>query len=75
MVLAFVLVVVETGKEKEAIKVLKANKEISEVYMIYGQYDLICKVKTADLKSLDQLVNKIRKLKNIKATSTMITME
>ncbi len=75
MVLAFVMVVVESGKEKVAVKKLKADKGVSEVYMVYGQYDLICKVKTKDLKTLDTFVNKIRKLKSIRSTSTMITTE
>ena len=74
MVLAFVQIIVETGKEKDAVKKLKTYKEVKEVHMVYGEFDLLCKVKAKDLKSLDKLVTKMRKLKSVRATSTMITM-
>ncbi len=75
MVLAFVLVVIKAGKDKEVLKKLRSYREVEEAHHIYGQYDIIIKTKTEDLQSLDRFINKLRKLKNIKATSTMITME
>ncbi len=73
MLSAFILITVQSGSERSVYDRLKAIKEVEEVYEIFGEYDLIIKVHTRETKELDTLISdKIRTIKEIKLTSTMI---
>ncbi|MHA1632503.1 MAG: Lrp/AsnC family transcriptional regulator [Candidatus Freyarchaeota archaeon] len=75
MITAYVLVIVEPGKERDIKKKLKNLPQCKEVHEIYGEYDLIIKVQTRNLQELDAFVMKLRKIKNIRATSTLIASD
>jgi len=75
MITAFVLVIVEPGKEGDVKKRLKSLPQAKEVHEIYGEYDLIIKVQTRNLQELDAFVTKLRKIKNVRATSTLIASD
>jgi|GEM_PF-49714 len=76
MVIAFVLCVTQAGKEKEVLEKLLRLKEVEEAHIVYGEYDVIAKIKLDDLKMLDTfIVDKIRVIEEIQVTSTMISSD
>lgn len=73
---AFILINTQIGAEEEVLKSLKDIKEVEEAYTVYGVYDIIVKVRAEDLNKLREVVTwKIRKLKKVMSTTTMIIME
>jgi Lrp/AsnC family transcriptional regulator for asnA, asnC and gidA len=76
MVIAFVLCGAQAGKERYVLEKLLELKEVDEASIVYGEYDVIAKVKLDDLKMLDTfIVDKIRSIGEIQVTSTMISSE
>ena len=73
MVLAYVLVTVATGSEKIVSKVISNMEEVVEVSEIYGEYDIIMKIRLPSLPELDTfLTDRIRSIADVHLTSTMI---
>ena len=73
VVVAYVLITVATGSEKKVCELFSKMKEIIEVSELYGEYDIIIKVELSELPELDTfLTDKIRAIKEVKLTSTMI---
>jgi DNA-binding Lrp family transcriptional regulator len=73
MVVAYVLLTVSPGAEKTVGKRLSSMKEVVEVSELYGEYDIIVKVKLSSLPELDTfLTDKIRSIGDVRLTSTMI---
>jgi DNA-binding Lrp family transcriptional regulator len=76
MVEAFVLVRVKPGTEiivRDELESLAQNKEI---YMLYGEWDFLVKVREKSLKKLkDFIVTKIRPIDGVLDTSTLIVAE
>jgi DNA-binding Lrp family transcriptional regulator len=76
MPLAFVLVNVEAGTDKEVLENIKKIPEVRDVYMVYGVYDIIVKLESDTLEKLREMVTKkIRQLDKVRSTMTMIVME
>jgi len=76
MPLAFVLVNVEAGTDKEVLENIKHIPEVRDVYMVYGVYDIIVKIESDTLEKLREMVTKkIRQLDKVRSTMTMIVME
>ena len=75
LVQAFVLINTELGKEKEVAEEIKQLPELKELYLLYGVYDMIILVEAETTKELkNALAFKVRKLKKIQATLTMIVV-
>ena len=73
MVLAYILMQIQPGKEKKIIDKLSKIKEVKETHLLYGEYDLIAKVEFENIKKLNDFVlNVLRKQNGVKVTSTMI---
>lgn len=73
MITAYILIATTTGEEKAVAEELQELKEVELADILYGEWDIILRVKVEDLEELDNfLTNKIRKRKNIKLTSTLI---
>ena len=76
MVLAYILIVVEAGHEKEVTKTLKRLAEAEEVNTIHGEYDIIARIRVKAIENLgDFVIEKIRPIKGVKRTSTLIAVE
>ncbi len=76
MVLAYVLINSEIGKENELLKALKNIDGVKEVFSVYGVYDIIAKVEGKTVNELKEVViAKIRQLNYVRSTLTMIVME
>ncbi len=66
----------DTGKEKETVSKLRQIKEIKEVIITYGVFDLIIKVDFQTSKELDEFVfNVVRQFPGVKETTTMLVVK
>ena len=73
---AFVLIDVETGKVSQVANELNKLPQITEVYSIAGEHDILAKLRFADIKALGELIpKKIQKIAGIKHTVTLLTFE
>ena len=73
---AIVLINAESGAENDIFEKLKAIPQVSEVYIVYGVYDLVAKVEADSMDSLKEVVSStIRRIPKVKSTLTMIVME
>ncbi len=76
MNIAYVLIVVEIGADKEVLRELRKMPEVCEVYEVYGIYDIIVKVEASDMSSLKDVIwQKIRKIDKVRSTVTTIIIE
>ena len=72
-VLAYVLVTLNPGTEKDILKKIAYLNEVTSVSMMYGEYDAIIKVNTESLDQLNEfLTDKLRALPDIFQTATLI---
>jgi DNA-binding Lrp family transcriptional regulator len=72
-VLAYVLFKVGSGTEREVCQKLIEFDEVLHADIIFGEYDVVTKIETADLAKLEEFVSlKVRNVPNVLVTSTMI---
>lgn len=70
---AYVLFKVSSGSERDICKKIVEFDEVMEANIIYGEYDVITKVRADDLQCLEEfLTKKIRSIPSVVLTSTMI---
>ena len=73
---AFVLINAEIGSEEELVKELKKINNVTEVYTVYGAYDIIAKVESDSMDKVKETITwEIRRLNNVRSTLTMIVVE
>ena len=72
VVKAYVLATVKRGTEHEAAQKLKKIKEITDILVTYGLYDLVVRIEAESLGQLDKIVTDIRQMPEIKQTSTLV---
>ncbi len=76
MVTTYTLARLIPTKDKDVIQKLLEFKQIKEVIITYGVYDLLIKIEVKDLEELDQFIfNKIRAIDGISSTTTLIQAE
>jgi len=72
MVVGFVLITTEPGKEADIYTKLKEIEEIEESYPLFGEYDIMAKANGDSFQEIGEMVvNKIRTLDGIKETKTL----
>jgi len=72
-VLAYVLVTLNPGSEKNILQKVSHFKEVSKVSMTYGEYDALVQVDTESLDQLNEfLTDQLRVLPDIFQTATLI---
>ena len=72
-IIAYVLFKVGSGSERDVCQKLIELDEIIHANIIFGEYDVVAKVKTENLDKLEEFVSyKVRKISNVLVTSTMI---
>ncbi len=70
---AYIMMSVESGKERIVYAKLRKMKEVILINELFGEWDLIIGINISDSKELDTFVSdKIRKIKEVGLTSTMI---
>jgi len=73
---AFVLFNVGSGSEDKVLNEAKKIKGVEEVYVSYGVYDLLVKIKADSMEELKELVtHKLRNIDNVRSTLTLILTE
>ena len=73
---AFVVLNTEMGSEENILRNLRNLEEVKEVFRVYGVYDIIAKVESDTTDKLKEIITwKLRKLKGVKSTLTMIVMK
>ena len=73
---AYVLFNVESGSEDNVLKQLRNINNVEEAYVSYGVYDLVVRVKAGTMEELkDSVTHKIRTIKQVRSTLTLIMME
>ncbi len=73
---AFVLINAELGAENTIIKALKNTENVSEVYIVYGAYDIVVKIEADTMEKVKETITwKIRRLERIRSTLTTIVVE
>ena len=76
MTQAYILVNVEGGTEDTVLRQIKSIVGVAEAYVSYGVYDLIVKVKADSMQELkDVVTHKIRQVKNVQSTLTLLMTE
>ncbi|MEM2376270.1 MAG: Lrp/AsnC ligand binding domain-containing protein [Sulfolobales archaeon] len=72
-IIAYILVRVNLGKEDEVLEQINKLSNIDEVRIVYGEYDMIIKVKVNTLYELDKVVTHVRRLNGVITTTTLIS--
>jgi DNA-binding Lrp family transcriptional regulator len=76
MPMAFILVNVEAGADKEVLENIRKIPEVKQAYMVYGVYDIVAILEADTLEKLRECVTKkIRQLDKVRSTMTMIVVE
>ena len=75
LMIAFILLVTGAGDEQNIMDDLRKKDQVIEAGEVYGEYDIVVKVKIDSMRELDRFVTEqIRKLPQIQMTSTLISM-
>ena len=75
LVIAYLLLNVETGTEEEVMISLMPIQEVREARMVYGAHDIIIRVETETMDEMKNVVNgRVRHLYRIRSTMTMIVV-
>lgn len=69
---AYVVATVKRGREHDAAQKIREMKEVTEVLVTYGLYDIVVRIEAKSLGQLDKIVTDIRQMPEIKQTSTLV---
>ena len=70
--IALVLISTEPGQEQQVVADLKVMSEVSEAMVLFGEYDVYCKVVVDDFSRLSNLIlGSIRTLRGVVETTTL----
>ena len=72
-VLAFVMINVKVGTDRDTVNRLRMIKGVREVYEVYAVYDIVAIIEAETMAELNEVVNsEIRKLDSVTSTNTII---
>jgi len=71
---AYELIVAEHGADDEVLHALMNIEGVTESSLVYGEFDIHCKIEVENMDKLKEVIAKIRKLKVI-TTETLIAYE
>lgn len=72
VVKAYVVAIVRRGTEHRIAEKIRKMKEVTEVLVTYGLYDLVIRIEAQSLGHLDKIVTNIRQMEEIEQTSTLV---
>jgi len=76
MATAYVLINCDLGYEGEIIDEIKQLEDVKEANGVFGAYDILAKVESANVENLrDTIAWKIRKLNRVRSTLTLMGIE
>ena len=74
--LVYILVITKYGMKKEVSKKLLKFKEIEDIHELYGQYDIILKIRAENMDVLENFIQKsIRSISDIEGTQTLVVSD
>lgn len=73
MVTAYLLMNTKPGTETKVAEELVDKKEIKDISIVYGVFDVIVKIVVKNMADLQQFVLNLRKDTNIESSSTLIS--
>ena len=74
--LAYILITVKSGSERELLKEVSEFKEVVEANLVIGENDLVLKIKVSDISHMDKfLTEKLRIQPDVFLTTSMIITE
>lgn len=69
---AYVVFHSDKGEEYNILKNLSHIPEVKEADVVFGYYDVICKIETSEYKQLENIITKaLRKLPHVRTTMTL----
>ena len=72
-ILAFVMINVKVGTDRETVVKLRALKEVKNCWEVYAVADVVCIVEAETMAELNEVVNsEIRQIGGVTSTNTMI---
>ena len=76
MTTAYVLINCDLGYEAEVIDEVKQLEDVKEAHGVFGAYDILAKVESANVKDLRETITwKIRRLNRVRSTLTLLAIE
>jgi DNA-binding Lrp family transcriptional regulator len=72
VVIAYILLTTETGKEYEVLDHIKDVKSVTESRMVYGEFDVFLRFEVGDLAMMDDIVTQIRRIPGVRQTTTLV---
>ncbi|MCC6042298.1 MAG: Lrp/AsnC ligand binding domain-containing protein [Candidatus Verstraetearchaeota archaeon] len=72
MITAYILLKTVIAKEHDVAQRLQEIEGIIEVRVVFGEYDVVAKAQVEDVRALDEMVTRIRRIDGVAATSTLI---
>jgi len=72
---AYILGVSQIEKEKDVLEKCLQVQDVKEGTVVFGEYDLIVKIVTDDVKELGRRVEEIRRIEGLLRTTTLISMQ
>ncbi len=76
MPIAFVMINAELGSEKTLIAELRSVDGVREANEVYGVYDIVVKIEADSMDKLKESISRrIRSLKGVRSTLTMVVIE
>lgn len=70
----FVLCKLAPGKEQQAVAAIRAIEGVTEVYMVFGGWDMILAAEADTIDKLSNLiVSRVRAVDGVSATETLVT--
>ncbi len=74
--LAYVLITVKSGSERDFLKEISKFKEVVEANLVIGENDIVIKIDVKDISHMDKfLTDKLRVIPDVFLTTTTITTE
>ena len=73
-IVAYMLISTEHGAEDEVLDGLMKIYDVKDASLVYGEYDIHCRIEVVDMNRLREVTMKIRKL-NVRTTETLIAFK
>lgn len=75
MPISYVLISCDLGFEESIINELMKIPEVKEARGVYGAFDIFAKVQSDDIAQHQGIIDKIRRIRNVRSTNTHMAIE
>ncbi len=72
----FMLLTTKYGKEREVSEALMESPEVENVHILYGQFDIIVKIKADSMKDIEKFIlDNVRANEDVESSETLIAAD